>query len=104
VRQIVSVLLVVCVCEAFAQDSMHFTEGFDRNPDFAGRKVLATGMVGGLIIFSLAWSYDAWWKDNRSPFTFYSDGWFSGAKLSGRFRRNQVKGSASKCKHSKHFN
>ena len=38
-------------------------------------------MVGGLIIFSLAWSYDAWWKDNRSPFTFHSDGWFSGAKL-----------------------
>ena len=38
--RIFPVLLVFSVCEAFAQDSMHVTEGFDRNPDFTGRKVL----------------------------------------------------------------
>ena len=50
------------------------------------------------------WSDTVLVSDNRSPFTFHSDGWFSGAKLSGRFRRNQVKESASKCKYNKHFN
>jgi hypothetical protein len=80
-KKVFLVLLVIFVCNCFAQDSIRVTEGFHRNSESSGRKVLATGMVSSFIVFSLVWSYDAWWKDSRSRFFFRSERWFSGEKL-----------------------
>jgi hypothetical protein len=45
---------------------------------FAGKKVVSTVLVGGLLAISLKWSYDTWWKEKRVPFYFQTENWFSG--------------------------
>jgi len=35
-------------------------------------------MVGGMLGFSLAWSYDSWWKESGTPFFFKNENWWNG--------------------------
>ena len=46
-----------------------------------GRKELATGIVGGILVGSLISSYNDWWKDNSRSFHFIREGLFSDYSL-----------------------
>lgn len=70
-------LLLIGVVRGSAQDSVSVGE-FQQINGFSGRKVVASGLVGGLLVGSLVDSYYAWWKGATKPFTFYTEGWFSG--------------------------
>lgn len=69
---LLSLLLLGPPC--FGQDTLS-AEGFERIDGFHGRKVIATGAVGTLLVGSLVDSYYAWWKGASKPFTLYSENW-----------------------------
>jgi hypothetical protein len=75
---VVIAMLLVCACRATARDSLVVTDGFRQFDDFTGRKIIATGLMGGILAISLAWSYDSWWKDTGEPFHFQSENWLNG--------------------------
>lgn len=77
-RRAVFILLIVCTSLASAQDSLHVTDGFTVNPDFSGRKIVATSAIGGLLGLSLYWCYDSWWRNAGGGFHFVNEGWLNG--------------------------
>lgn len=76
-RTLVIIFLFVFVSKGTCQESATRTDGFGQIDGFTGRKIVATGMVGGLLIGSLVDAYYAWWKDASTPFTFHAEGWFA---------------------------
>lgn len=78
IRRFVAVMLLGVSCSTYAQvgDTLVSTGGFEQTEGFAGRKIIATTMVGGLLAGSLVDSYFAWWKGAEKPFTFYTESWF----------------------------
>jgi len=85
------VLIAGSITLASGQDSLIVT-GVEREPSqdsvcvgefrpidgFTMRKVVASGLAGGLLVGSLLDCYYAWWKDAKKPFSFFNEGWFSG--------------------------
>ncbi|MDH3253327.1 MAG: YfiM family protein, partial [Ignavibacteria bacterium] len=80
-KQFLVVLMLLSVPRAYAQDSVTVTDGFRFKPEFTGRKVIATSAIGGLLVTSLIWSYDTWWRDAGRPFHFQSENWLNGPFL-----------------------
>lgn len=80
-KQFLLVCMLLSVPRVYAQDSVVVTDGFRLKPDFTGRKVIATGAIGGLLVTSLIWSYDTWWRDAGRPFHFQSENWLNGPFL-----------------------
>ena len=76
-RTLVIIFLLVFVSKGTCQESATLTDGFHQIDGFTGRKIVATGLVGGLLVGSLVDAYYAWWKDVSTPFTFHAEGWFS---------------------------
>ena len=76
---ILALLLSVSACQA--RDSLLVTDGFHAKPEFNGRKLTATTAVGGLLLTSLIWSYDTWWRDAGRPFHFVTQDWLNGPGL-----------------------
>ncbi|MEK9136509.1 MAG: DUF2279 domain-containing protein [Bacteroidota bacterium] len=77
-RAVVIVLLLFCVSLSSAQDSIFVTDGFQLKPDFTSRKVVSTVAIGGLLVTSLIWSYDTWWRDAGREFNFKTENWLNG--------------------------
>jgi hypothetical protein len=77
-KVVIATLLIACTVCAAASDSLRVTDGFSRIDGFSGRKVIATGLMGGILAVSLVWSYDAWWKNSREPLHFQSENWLNG--------------------------
>jgi hypothetical protein len=80
-KSAIAVLLLFCALSVRAQDTLAVTEGFSETPDFCGRKIWATGMVGGFLAGSLVGGYFDWWDDNSEPFHFFHEGWFNDNSL-----------------------
>ena len=80
-RYRVLVLILVLAQQAYASDSLMVTDGFHVKPDFGGRKIVATSAIGGMLVGSLIWSYDTWWRDAGRPFRFHSENWLDGPVL-----------------------
>lgn len=78
VKKLFVVMLLLCAGLASARDSLAVTDGFRSNPDFSGRKIVATSAVGGLLGLSLYWCYDSWWRDADRRFHFVTEGWLDG--------------------------
>ena len=79
-RLLVSLLLFGTCCAA-AQDS---TLAFNQFPQANGspaRKLVASGLMAGIIGTTVTWSIDAWWQGRSHPFNFYSEGWFNDYSL-----------------------
>ncbi|MBI4536040.1 MAG: DUF2279 domain-containing protein [Ignavibacteriae bacterium] len=77
-KRLVIILLLITSSWSYAKDSLAVTDGFHLKPEFGGRKIAATASVGGLLVTSLLWSWDSWWRDAGGGFHFISEGWFSG--------------------------
>jgi len=77
-KKLLVFLVLVCVSVGFAQDSLVITDGFRAKPEFTGRKILATAVVSGLLVVSLKWCYDSWWRDSGRTFHFVSQDWLNG--------------------------
>ncbi|MBX2992569.1 MAG: DUF2279 domain-containing protein [Bacteroidetes bacterium] len=77
-RKGILVLLLACASLSHAQDTLLVTDGFTYNPDFTGRKIVATGAVGGLLGLSLYWCYDSWWRNTGGGFHFVTENWLNG--------------------------
>jgi hypothetical protein len=72
------VVLFVTTTLLRAQDTLAVTDGFSVKPEFGGRKLVATTMIGGMLVTSLIWSYDTWWRDAGRPFHFKTENWLDG--------------------------
>jgi hypothetical protein len=72
------VLIVVCTSLTHARDSLTVTDGFHTNPEFTGRKIVATSAIGGFLALSLYWSYDSWWRHATPQFNFVTENWLNG--------------------------
>ncbi len=77
-KKYVIVLIVVCASFSHAQDSLAVVDGFHSNPEFTGRKIVATSAIGGLFALSLYWCYDSWWRDAGGGFNFITQNWLNG--------------------------
>lgn len=77
------VIFVFRTALGVAQDSMHveYVDGFPQHEVSTVRKVASTTMVGGMLAFSLIWSYDSWWKSSKSAFFFKDENWWTGEHL-----------------------
>jgi hypothetical protein len=64
------ILLLLSVSTSSAQDSALVTEGFRQKDGWTTRKVLATSIVGTIMLTTLYDSYDTWWKNAEKPFSF----------------------------------
>ncbi len=71
------VLVLMLRCAAYPQDSVQTVMQPGPVESASGRKILATGLVGGFLAGSLIDSYYSWWKGASNPFTFHAEGWFS---------------------------
>jgi Predicted periplasmic lipoprotein (DUF2279) len=80
-RHLLLVLMLVSVQQVHARDSVLVTDGFRFKPEFTGRKIVATSAIGGMLVTSLIWSYDTWWRDAGRPFHFHSENWLDGPVL-----------------------
>jgi len=80
--RLITILLLIAVLTScsIAQDSLHAVPA-EHAESFSGRKILATGLVGGFLAGSLVDAYYAWWKGASNPFTFRAEGWFNGSSL-----------------------
>jgi hypothetical protein len=59
------------------QDSLLVTDGFHMSPGFTAQKLVAGGLVGGMLIGTMIGSYYEWWNRNHARFHFLHEGWFS---------------------------
>jgi hypothetical protein len=66
---------------AAAQDTPCVFSPHPEGNGWSTRKVIATGMVGGMLVGSLVSSYFDWWKDSSEPFHFVDDGFFKNYSL-----------------------
>ncbi len=80
-RHLLLAVVLVLVQQANARDSLMVTDGFRVKPEFTGRKIVATSAIGGMLVGSLIWSYDTWWRDAGRPFRFHSENWLDGPVL-----------------------
>ena len=71
-------MLVIFCAKCHAQDSAFVTDGFRSNPDFTGRKIVATTAIGGLVGLSVYWCYDSWWRNAGGGFHFKTENWLNG--------------------------
>jgi hypothetical protein len=71
VRPFLVAALVFCTSFARAQDSSAvFTDGFQSKRGFGAQKIIATSAIGGMLVTSLLWSYDSWWRDANGKLHF----------------------------------
>lgn len=77
IKQFGVILLLFCSLRAHAGDSTGVTDGFRTKPGFGTEKIIATTAVGGLIVTSLIWSYDTWWRDAGREFNFREENWLN---------------------------
>jgi hypothetical protein len=77
-KKTILVTLIFSISIAHAQDSLSVTDGFQVKPEFTGRKIAATSAIGGMLVMSLIWSYDTWWRDAGRPFHFKTENWLDG--------------------------
>jgi hypothetical protein len=76
------VILLLAGQSLLAQDSLRLTPAPARPVSgWPARKVVATGIVGSLLVGSLISSYYDWWKDTSEPFHFVDDGLFNNYSL-----------------------
>lgn len=74
-------ILLLAAQSLWAQDTLRVLPAASRSTGWPTRKVLATGMAGGLLAGSLINSYYDWWKDSSEPFHFSDDGLFNNYSL-----------------------
>ena len=74
-------ILLLAAQSLWAQDTLRVFPAASRSTGWPTRKVLATGMAGGLLVGSLINSYYDWWKDASEPFHFSDDGLFNNYSL-----------------------
>jgi len=77
-KRTIIILLLFSFSEGYASDSLLVTDGFRLKPEFTGRKIAATSAIGGLLVTSLLWSYDTWWRDSGREFNFITENWLNG--------------------------
>ena len=70
-------LVIVVAGRSVAQDSLQATVRIQEPDGFTTRRVVATGLVGGILVGSLISSYFDWWKDSAEPFHVVREGIFS---------------------------
>jgi hypothetical protein len=75
------VILLLTWQSATAQDTLGVCSSRPDNSGWSTRKVLATGLVGGMLVGSLVSSYFDWWKGSGEPFHFVDDGLFDNYSL-----------------------
>jgi hypothetical protein len=80
-KKLVPVMLILCLSKTCAQDSIYVTDGFRLKTEFTPRKYIATGAIGGLLVTSLIWSYDTWWRDAGRKFSFKTEHWLNSQTL-----------------------
>jgi hypothetical protein len=73
-RSLILILLLCATVNGFAADSTAVNEGFTLRSGWPAKKVVATGLVGGVLAGSLVSSYYDWWKDSGMPFHFVREG------------------------------
>jgi len=78
---VVCMISLLCLSKGSAQDSVAVTDGFQTKMGFTGRKIAATSAMGGLLVTSLIWSYDTWWRDAGRPFHFMTENWLNSKTL-----------------------
>ncbi len=62
-------------------EPVRVNDGFLTKPEFTGKKIVATGILGAWMVTSLVWSYDAWWKGTSAPFHLKSENWLNSSTL-----------------------
>jgi hypothetical protein len=81
VKKILLFALLVSISTGQARDSLAVTDGFHVKPEMNGRKVASSVAIGGLLLTSLIWSYDTWWRDAGRDFQFITQDWLDGPNL-----------------------
>lgn len=66
---------------ACAQDSTSVLNGFPQEVGSSSRRLIASGIMAGIIGTSVVWSADAWWQGRAHAFNFYNEGWFNDYSL-----------------------
>ena len=79
-RALLAALLLGCGTLQ-AQDSLRTPVSSPAVPVWTPRRVIATGLVGGILVGSLVSSYYDWWKDSAERFHFTDDGVFGNYSL-----------------------
>jgi hypothetical protein len=75
-------LALVLACGPLqAQDSLSLPAASPEVSLWTPRRIIATGLVGGILAGSLVSSYYDWWKDDAQPFHFTDDGLFENYSL-----------------------
>jgi hypothetical protein len=80
-RKFLPVCLLFAICCAVAQDSTLSFNGFPQENGSPARRLVASGIMAGIIGTSVVWSVDAWWQGRSHPFNFYNEGWFNDYSL-----------------------
>ena len=80
-RTLFLALLLFGVCCATAEDSIPSSNGFPRENGQPTRKLVASGIMAGMIGTSVVWAVDAWWQGRAHPFNFNNEGWFNDYSL-----------------------
>jgi len=79
-KPLLAALLLGCATVQ-AQDSLPLPAAPSAVSVWTPRRVISTGLVGGILVGSLVSSYHDWWKDNPQPFHFTDDGLFNNYSL-----------------------
>lgn len=81
-RILIIAAIVLATSTASAQDSTSSAADlFPHVKQGLSRKIVATGIIAGMIGTSTIWAVDAWWQGRSHPFNFYSEGWFNDYSL-----------------------
>lgn len=80
-RSLILILWLSVAVRASGGDSTSVNEGFTRTDGWPAKKIVATGLVGGVLVGSLVSSYFDWWKDNGAGFHFVSEGFINDYSL-----------------------
>jgi hypothetical protein len=79
-RRLIVILLIAWQASP-AQDTLARAPLTTSDHALSPRKVIATGLVGGILVGSLVSSYFDWWKDSAEPFHLVDDGLFNNYSL-----------------------
>jgi len=80
--KVIAILFLLAVPSGVtAQDSVSVNEGFIQTDSLSAKKVIASGVVGGLLVGSLVSSYFDWWKGSNEPFHIVHEGVFNDYSL-----------------------
>lgn len=80
-KQVILALLLLGASRSVAQDSTASPATSPLQNNSSTRKILASGILAGMIGTSTIWAVDAWWQGRARPFNFYSEGWFNDYSL-----------------------